>query len=167
MTSDAAVPFASLLAELAEDDDERALMGAALALLAHAPEAAEPPAALRERMLLEARRSTFAPTFFARGDYFAHGDELEWLTLAPGITLKWLYRDAASGARTALIRMEPNLLFPEHPHPQIEDLYLVEGDAWVGDTPIHAGDYCRAEAGTAHTDVRSGPSGSLAIVVSR
>jgi anti-sigma factor ChrR (cupin superfamily) len=85
----------------------------------------------------------------------------------PGIEWKVLYYDAEHGARTAVIRMAPNLLFPPHEHHGIEDLYLIEGTAWVGDIEMRAGDYCRAPEGTEHNDVRSGASGAMAVVVTR
>jgi anti-sigma factor ChrR (cupin superfamily) len=107
------------------------------------------------------------PVFERAGSYFARAAEMEWMNLAPGVRLKILFDDGESGARTMLIEMDPGLPFPEHDHPAIEDLYLIAGDAWVGDVYMRAGDYCRAEAGTAHNDVRSGASGALAVVVSR
>ncbi|MGE0570693.1 MAG: cupin domain-containing protein [Dehalococcoidia bacterium] len=164
-TFDPADNLSALISELAGTEEERALMELALSMLAHAPEPADPPQELRERVLSRALRAG-APRFEADGFTFARGSEIEWAEVAPGIRVKWLH-GSPDGPQTALIEMAPNLRFPAHPHPMIEDLYLISGDAWVGDTPMIAGDYCRAPAGTAHNDVRSGPGGSLALVVSR
>ncbi|MFN0096226.1 MAG: cupin domain-containing protein [Dehalococcoidia bacterium] len=162
-----ASPFEALLGELAESQFERDEMARALELLAYSADEAEPAPNLRDRVLARIQQPERPPVFEYRGDYFARSEALDWFPLAPGIELKFLYRDAATGAQTVLVRMAPNLAFPYHPHPDIEDLYLISGDAYVGDVLMQAGDYCRANAGTAHADVRSGPSGSLAMVVSR
>jgi anti-sigma factor ChrR (cupin superfamily) len=156
-----------LIADLAESRHERAVMREALRLLAFAAPSAPPPPALRERVTGAAAERYQLPAFEAGGSFFARAAQFDWVTIAPGVEIKDLYRDPASGARTTLVRMAPNMPFPPHPHGGIEDLYLIEGDAWVGDVPMRAGDYCRAPAGTHHNDVRSGPSGALSFVVSR
>ena len=158
--------IAALVAELAEDDAEARLMGRALELLAFAPEPLEPQPALRDQVLARLQDARRDPWFVVRGDYFARAAEIDWQLLAEGIEIKRLYRDDA-GARVTLVRMAPNLVFPEHAHDGIEDLFLLEGEAWVGDVPMRAGDYCRAEAGTTHSDVRSGTRGAYALVISR
>lgn len=156
----------ALASELAETAEERELIELALSMLAHASEEVEPPAELRQRVLSRAVLAGRGPRFEADGFSFARSAEIEWVEIAPGIRMKWLH-GSMDGPQTALIDMAPNLAFPAHPHPEIEDLYLISGDAWVGDIPMSAGDYCRAPAGTAHNDVRSGPNGSVALVVSR
>lgn len=159
-------PFAALLDELAETDDERATMAMALDLLAYAAPPATPVAGLRTRVL-ERIAEPRPPVFSVGISLFARSNEMEWLPYAPGVQVKLLYVDPATGAQTVLVKMEPNVPFPEHPHPAIEDLFLIEGDAYVGDVLMRAGDYCRAPAETEHNDVRSGPSGALSLVVSR
>ncbi|MCA9830839.1 MAG: cupin domain-containing protein [Dehalococcoidia bacterium] len=165
-TFDAADKLTALVSELAETEDERELIELALSMLAHSVEPVVPSADLRERVLARALQSPREARFEADGFYFARGTGIDWVEIAPGIRIKWLLGNP-DGPQTALIEMGPNLAFPAHPHPEIEDLYLISGDAWVGDIPMSAGDYCRAPAGTAHNDVRSGPNGSLALVVSR
>ncbi|MEO8538669.1 MAG: cupin domain-containing protein [bacterium] len=157
--------FDALLDELAEDDSERSTMRRALYLMAYSVPQVEPPAGLRERVL--ARAATAPATFEQDGSYFARSAGLPWTGLAPGVELKDLHAEPSRGTRTTLIRMAPNTPFPPHPHGFIEDLYVIEGDAWVGDVYMATGDYCRAPAGTEHNHVRSGAAGTLALVVSR
>ncbi len=158
----------ALISELAESDDERRLMGRAAGLLAYAAAGSGPGPGLRERLLARIAEPLDRPAqFAAEASWFARSTDLDWEALAPGIDVKVLFADPQKGASTVLVRMGPNLHFPEHPHGVIEDLYLISGEAWVGDVPMAAGDYCRAEAGTEHNHVRSGPAGSLAVVVSR
>lgn len=157
----------NLVAELAENDHERALMTRAVRLLAFAPTEIEPALDLRDRVLARVTHAERGAQYWAHGDFFAHADDMAWTKLRDGIHVKVLFLDPETHARTTLVRMAPNLPFPPHPHAETEDLYLISGEAWVGDVPMRAGDYCRANPGTAHTDVRSGPMGSLAIVVAR
>ena len=159
--------FTPLIDELAQDERERALIGSALEALAHAAPPVEPPSDLRARLQRRIRDEARGPVFTDGPSLFARGELLEWSAIAPGVEWKLLYNDGATGARTMLIRMAPDTRFPPHGHDGIEDLYLLEGDAWVGDIEMHAGDYCRAPAGSEHNDVRSGGRGALALVVSR
>jgi anti-sigma factor ChrR (cupin superfamily) len=156
-----------LARELANDEQERQVIASALRLLAHAAPEAEPDGGLRERLLARVAEERSEPAFTVGPSYFARAAQLPWTPIAEGVELKVLHQDAAAGTRTLLIRMAPNRPFPPHDHHAIEDLFLIEGDAWVGDVHMNAGEYCRAEAGSAHNDVRSGAAGALAFVVSR
>lgn len=167
MSMTALADLDDLVDELAESAEERLIMAQAVRLLAFAPVTVEPTADLRDRVAARVTNPAQGPQFFAENSFFARGTELDWQPYAPGIEVKVLYQAPGSSSRTTLVRMAPNLPFPPHPHGFIEDLYLISGEAWVGDTPMRAGDYCRADAGTEHNTVRSGPSGSLAVVVSR
>jgi hypothetical protein len=167
VSSHGAPDLDTLVAELSDDAEERSLMRGALDLMAYAAEPVEPQPGLKSRILRRLSEPAPAARFEANGFFFARAAQLEWQELAPGIRVKWLYAEPGTGVRTGLIEMGPSLPFPEHPHPEVEDLYLISGEAWVGDIPMRAGDYCRSPAGTAHNDIRSGPSGAHAIVVSR
>ena len=156
-----------LVVELAEDEAEATLMMSALRLLPLAAEQVEAPSALRDRIKRRIADTKRPPTFVEAGSYFARSSEMGWITLAEGIELKLLYNDPATKAQTVMVRMAPNRPFPPHDHAGDEDLYLIEGDAFVGGVPMRAGDYCRAIEGSSHNDVRSGALGALAIVVTR
>jgi ChrR Cupin-like domain len=158
----------ALIADLAENDEEAKLMGAAARMLAYAADGPAPSAGLKARLLARiAEPAGRSAQFIAESSFFARAEGIDWVPLAPGIDVKVLFDDPGTRARTLLVRMGPSLHFPEHLHDLIEDLYLVSGEAWVGEVPMAAGDYCRAEAGTEHNHVRSGPAGALAVVVSR
>lgn len=156
-----------LIAELAENDEERRLMSRAVELLAYAPTTSEPPASLRDRVMAAVDGGAKQGQFRVDGFDFARSALLPWLTIAPGVEVKFLYEDRATGARTVLVRMAPNAAFPPHEHRGIEDLYQIEGETLVGGVRMGAGDYCRAPEHTEHNDVRSGAAGSLAIVVTQ
>ncbi len=156
-----------LVGELAEDQAEATLMLSALRLLPLAAEQVAAPSELRDRIRRRIANAKRPPAFVEAGSYFARSSELGWIAFAEGVELKLLYNDPATKAQTVMVRMAPNRPFPPHDHAGDEDLYLIEGDAFVGDVPMRTGDYCRAIEGSSHNDVRSGPSGALAIVVTR
>jgi quercetin dioxygenase-like cupin family protein len=156
-----------MLDELATDSLERALMARTFDLLGRGLPEVEPPPSLRHRVLAQSAIAGRGPMFEDSGFAFARGNDLPWIQISPGIRMKFLHGDLSQRVRTALVEMAPNLLFPSHDHDGIEDLYLISGDAWVGDIPMRAGDYCRAPDGTTHDAVRSGASGALAVVVQR
>lgn len=159
--------LAALLEEIAESEDERALFGRVFDHLALAAEVAAPPPSLKTSVLQRIADDGRAAQFEEDGNFFARSAGLAWTEIAPGVELQFMYVDPATGGRVLLVRMGPNLLFPTHDHHVIEDLYLVSGQAYVGDIPMRAGDYCRAPAGTTHSTVRSGPEGALSFVVQR
>ncbi len=142
-------------------------MARVLRLVPYAVAPGEAHGGARERLLSRITEGRRGPAFVDGFSYFARSGEMDWTPLVAEIDLKVLYQEPGSTARTVLVRMAPNLPFPPHPHGFIEDLFLVSGDAWVGEVAMRAGDYCRAPAGATHHDVRSGAAGSLAVVVSR
>ena len=156
-----------LVVELALDEAEATLMLGALRLLPFAAEQVAAPADLRDRVKRRIAGTKRPPTFIEAGSYFARSSEMGWIAYAEGVEVKLLYSDPGSKAQTVMVRMAPNRPFPPHDHAGDEDLYLIEGDAFVGDVPMRAGDYCRAIEGSSHNDVRSGGLGALAIVVTR
>ena len=97
------VGLEALLDELAESSAERATMRLALEALAYASPQLEPPAALREAVLGDGGQVSFED----EGSLFVRAAMLPWQRLSPGVELKDLRFDAASGARTTLIRMAP------------------------------------------------------------
>lgn len=70
---------------------------------------------------------------------------------ADGVSRIHLEREAAeSGHTTSFVRFEPNSFFPEHSHPQGEELYVLDGvfSDENGDYP--AGTYIRNPPGSKH-----------------
>jgi anti-sigma factor ChrR (cupin superfamily) len=74
-----------------------------------------------------------------------------WLPLpVPGATVKLLSLDSARGYAVVLGRLEPGTRYPAHQHLHGEEIYILSGDLNIGDEKLCAGDFHRAEAGTAH-----------------
>jgi quercetin dioxygenase-like cupin family protein len=65
-----------------------------------------------------------------------------WRSLpTPGVSVKGLRVDRATGGSTALVRFEAGTRFPAHDHPGGEEVFVVEGDLTIGGDRLGAGDY--------------------------
>jgi anti-sigma factor ChrR (cupin superfamily) len=80
------------------------------------------------------------------------GDEPEWKEAAPGLSCKILSVDSAQDCISMLVRLAPGTNYPPHTHSGVEELHLLDGELWINDRKLRAGDYNRAEPGT--TDLR-------------
>lgn len=74
--------------------------------------------------------------------------EPAWEAVAPGIYCKLLANDAHHNRVSMLVRLAPGVAYPPHTHAGVEELYLLEGELWVGDRKLYPGDYSHAEPGT-------------------
>ena len=63
-----------------------------------------------------------------RRSHFVDAPALPWLeTKFPGIEMKVLYTDPATGMSTILFRMAPGAEVPLHEHTALEQTYMLEG----------------------------------------
>jgi len=131
--------------------------------LAYAAPPRAPRPAARDRVL--ARLAADSPAVITQeGFRFVLGARLDWQPgVVPGVEVKLLREDASGGRRTRLIRMAPGTIYPKHRHPEVEEVYLLEGDLVVNGVLMRAGDYCSAEANSVHDGARS-PSGCTFVV---
>lgn len=74
--------------------------------------------------------------------------EGEWVSPVPGAQVKILHQDGDS--LTYLARLEAGFEMQGHPHPVDEECIMLEGDLWLGDLHLKAGDYHYAEKGVHH-----------------
>jgi anti-sigma factor ChrR (cupin superfamily) len=79
--------------------------------------------------------------------------EGEWVDFAPGVQAKSLWRDAES--QSMLLRLQPGARIAGHPHALDEECLMIEGEAFLGDTLLRAGEFQLARAGTSHRDLVS------------
>jgi anti-sigma factor ChrR (cupin superfamily) len=108
---------------------------------------AEPPERIREELLKRIARPASASAIFRAG-------EGEWQDSAfPGLTVKQLFVDSATGNVTSLIRMTAGAIYPPHRHFGLEHCYVLEGDLVFDDHTLHAGDYEVAAHSTDHSPV--------------
>jgi anti-sigma factor ChrR (cupin superfamily) len=81
---------------------------------------------------------------------FSELPELEaasWEQPAPGIYCKILATDAEHRV-SMLVRLDPGVEYPPHTHAGVEELHLLDGELWIDDRKLTAGDFNRAEPGT-------------------
>ncbi len=109
-----------------------------------------------------AAQSPWPPTETAF--FVQRGAAADWQpTGVPGVELRTLFEDPTRAARSILLRMAPGACFPSHPHPGVEECYIIEGAVEIGGVVYVAGDYMRASAGTDHEPTHS-PHGCLMLL---
>ena len=85
---------------------------------------------------------------------------LPWVpTKWPGIELKVLMEDKATGLLTALVRFQPGAKLPDHEHTAIEQSFVLEGSLVDTEGTCSAGNFVWRPAGSRH--VASAPNGAL------
>ena len=83
----------------------------------------------------------------------------------PGIAVKQLAVDAEARKATMLIRMGPGTSYPRHRHAAREECFVLEGELFVGNARLRAGDFQVAERDSIH-DVQSTDTGCVLLIVS-
>jgi quercetin dioxygenase-like cupin family protein len=108
---------------------------------------ATPDWASERGALLFLRESDLAA---APGDtpFTVHDDEAGWPAYAPGIERRVLWQ--RDGQAAMLYRAAPGAQVPQHTHGHDEECLMVDGELFLDDTLLQAGDYQLAQAGTGH-----------------
>jgi quercetin dioxygenase-like cupin family protein len=89
--------------------------------------------------------------------------ETDWrVTKTPGVAVKVLRSDRASGESSFLLKLEPGARVPAHDHPGGEELYVLDGDFQVGPDRLGAGDYLYTPPNGVHA--ASSVAGCLVLV---
>ena len=118
--------------------------------LGYAPEAARPDPALRARLLarLPADPSDAITVMPAAAAV--------WQKAAtPGLIVRRLARDAATGTVTDVVRLAPGVTYPSHRHAADEETYMLGGDLSLNGEAVGGGDYCLAAVGSLHTGIHT------------
>lgn len=76
----------------------------------------------------------------------------EWHQIMEGIEKKTLYRDEEAGVESYLLRAAPGARFPAHGHEKIEECLVLEGEFFIGDLRLSAGDFHAVPAGFDHVE---------------
>jgi anti-sigma factor ChrR (cupin superfamily) len=93
---------------------------------------------------------------------YVNVDALPWQeTRFPGVTMKVLVEDKASGLVTGLFRFEPGAKLPYHEHVEIEQSFVLEGSLIDDEGEATAGNFVWRPAGNRH-DAHS-PNGCLVL----
>jgi quercetin dioxygenase-like cupin family protein len=78
-----------------------------------------------------------------------------WIHALPGAAIKILHQTPDSPVVTYLARLEPGFEMSGHPHPFDEECMMLEGEMWLGDLHLQAGDYHFAPKGVVHGKLRT------------
>jgi anti-sigma factor ChrR (cupin superfamily) len=95
--------------------------------------------------------------------------DLPWdMARFPGCSTKTLFFDKDTGVLTALFRMEPGAVLPDHEHTLIEQTYVLEGSLVDKDGPdagltIGPGEFVWRPAGSRHS--AWSPTGGLFLAI--
>jgi anti-sigma factor ChrR (cupin superfamily) len=81
--------------------------------------------------------------------------EPEWEQVAPGIECKLLATDAERSRVSMLVRLAPGASYPAHIHADVEELHLLDGELWIDERKLVAGDYNYGAPGAGDTHVHS------------
>lgn len=76
-----------------------------------------------------------------------------WIELTPLVAIKLLRSDGKT--QSLLMRLQPGGKLPAHDHLLDEECIVLEGDAYLGDCVVHAGDYHLAPRGSHHGEIGS------------
>jgi anti-sigma factor ChrR (cupin superfamily) len=75
-------------------------------------------------------------------------DAPEWEQVSPGIWCQLLARDEERKRVSTLVRLAPGVVYPPHTHAGVEELHLLDGELWIDERKLFAGDFNHAEPGT-------------------
>jgi anti-sigma factor ChrR (cupin superfamily) len=126
-----------------------------LGVLAAAVPPMTPPQAVFDRALAQVRGARSAPSTSGGGTLTVRAEEGSWRFMAPGVTVKTLWRDRRSGRWSALLRVEPGAIYPPHDHDEDEECLVLEGELRFGDLLLKAGDFHLARKGHRHPGATS------------
>jgi hypothetical protein len=122
-----------------------------------------PPAPLQVRL---ARRIAAGPNAWLVLPQGRPEPQPEWEDVAPGISVKILASDPDRHMVSMLVHLVPGGEYPPHTHAGVEELHLLEGELWIDERKLTAGDYNRAEPGTGDKRVWSETGCSCVLVTS-
>jgi DNA-directed RNA polymerase specialized sigma24 family protein len=128
-------------------------------VLLELPRAASLQERLAHRIAAETGRAPVSPTS-------QQWLEPEWVGVAPGISCKFLSKDAERRRISMLVRLVPEGEYPAHTHAGVEELHLLQGELWIDGRKLYPGDYNRAEPGTGDKRVWSETGCACVLVTS-
>ena len=94
------------------------------------------------------------------------GIENDWVPHpVPGIRMKVLSMNRASGYATLLLDVAPGTRFPAHHHSGDEECYVISGSVYSLGRRLMAGDFLHADAGTEHGELWTDEGARVLLVV--
>jgi len=83
---------------------------------------------------------------------YIRGADVPWIPMsqAPGVEVKVLYQDEATGVFTGLFRIPPGGVVPDHVHRALEQTYVLQGSFGDEEGMAGPGDFIWRPAGNRH-----------------
>ena len=112
--------------------------------------------------IIEKKRPTLAEIMASPRSTFVDVAGTPWkASKFPGVEVKILYEDAATGMLTVITRMAPGSFIPLHTHTEVEQTYVMEGSLEDEQNAATAGNFVWRPAGNTH--IAHAPKGCLSI----
>lgn len=126
----------------------------------------QPSASLKQKILSRTRKQQRASTpLTAPLSFMPQASESGWLPMkVPGAYVKLLSANQERGYAVALGKLDANTSYPAHVHKGAEDVLVLSGDLWIGNTRLQAGDFHHAEPGSEH-DINRSETGCTILIV--
>src|SRR5262245_7531930 len=123
--------------------------------------------ALRPAELSSAQRDSMRDRIAARTTTVhtqtVRGIDVEWQSPWPNVFVKVLRQEADSNLQMVLFKLQPGGVVPAHEHTKEEECLVLEGEIFIGDHRVGAGDLHIARPGAAHGDITT-RTGALVMV---
>ncbi len=95
------------------------------------------------------------------------GQGAPWINALPGGRVRPLIGGSEGPRSFLVLSMSPGATLPGHPHPGVEELFILSGSCTLDGRTLAAGDYHRAAAHSTHPDTRSLDDGCEVLVALR
>ena len=120
-----------------------------------------PSSSLQQRLAQRIAADTGGPAVLPATPQWS---EPQWDEVSPGIFCKLLANDTRKHRVSMLVRLAPGVEYPPHTHAGLEELHLLDGELWIDERKLQAGDYNCAELGTSDKRVWS-ESGCTCVLI--
>ena len=85
-----------------------------------------------------------------RGSRFIDLNSVAWTEAEPGVYMKTIYKDDASGESKILMKLDTGTRSAMHSHDQIEEILVLEGSFYDHDGICRAGQFVWRQPGSLH-----------------
>jgi anti-sigma factor ChrR (cupin superfamily) len=119
----------------------------------------DPPPGLRDRLMARLAQAANAPIVEIRAE------NAKWRPSGmPGVRIQPLYKEAATGRRTFLLKLDAGATLPAHRHGADEQCFILSGDFVWEDLEYGPGDFVVLPAQSIHPRISSRGGATVLIV---
>jgi anti-sigma factor ChrR (cupin superfamily) len=138
----------------------------ALALAQSAATADGPDPLVKSRLMARIADTNAALPAAPDGFAFRYAADTDWQPHpVPGIRMKVLAMNAASGYVTLMLDVSPGTRFPPHHHSGAEECYVLTGSLYTCGRRLGPGDFVHADGGTDHGELFTSEGCQVLLIV--